>query len=169
MVSTLCRDHTYRFIQMGRLLERADMTTRIIDIGAAALLGEDRVNSLHKGTVDPLIWACLLRSLSAVSAYRREYGPTVEAKSMVDFVFRDETLPRSVKYCLNDIRAELLPLKNNESALILVDQARRSLSRFNPHTSSRKDLHRFIDRFQLKLINLNAAIDEQWLFQNLEE
>ncbi len=169
LVSTLSRDHTYRFLQIGRLLERADMTTRIIDVGAAALLGEDRQPSLHKGTVDPLIWASLLRSLSAVGAYRREYGPSVEAKCMVDFVFRDANLPRSVKYCLNDIRTELLPLKNNKPALKLVDQARRSLSRFDPQTSSREELHRFIDKFQLKLMHLNATIDEQWLFQNNDD
>lgn len=169
LVSTLSRDHTYRFLQIGRLLERADMTTRIIDVGAAALLGEDRQHSLHKGTVDPLIWASLLRSLSAVGAYRRKYGPSVKAKFMVDFVLRDATLPRSVKYCLNDIRTELLPLKNNKPALKLVDQARRSLSRFDPQTSSREELHRFIDKFQLKLMHLNATIDEQWLFQNNDD
>lgn len=169
LVSTLCRDHTYRFIQIGRLLERADMTTRIIDVGAAALLGEERQNSLHRGTVDPLIWACLLRSLSAVGAYRREFGPSVEANHMVDFVMRDPTLPRSVRYCLNDIRAELLPLKNHKPALKLLDQARRSLSRFNPHTSSLEQLHRFIDQFQQKIFTLSAAIDEQWLFQNNDE
>jgi len=73
LMSTLCRDHAYRFIKLGALLERADMTTRIIDVGAGALLGNERLNK----AVDPLIWACLLQSLSAMGTYRRTIGPLV--------------------------------------------------------------------------------------------
>lgn len=128
VVSTLPRGHAYRFIKLGQLLERADMTTRVIDVGAAALLGDERLHS----TVDPLIWASLLNSLSAMGAYRREIGPQVEANAMVDFVLREGTLPRSVKFCLNGIRKELVPLKNNTDALKLVIKARRKLSLFDP-------------------------------------
>jgi uncharacterized alpha-E superfamily protein len=39
--STLCRDHSYRFIKLGQLLERADMTTRIIDVGVQDFLDKE--------------------------------------------------------------------------------------------------------------------------------
>ncbi|MEH6558817.1 MAG: alpha-E domain-containing protein [Oceanicoccus sp.] len=164
MMSTLPRDHAYRFIKLGHLLERADMTTRVIDVGAAALLGEDR----HHSTVDPLIWGSLLKSLSAMGAYRREYGPQVEANSMVDFVLRDANLPRSVKFCLNGMREELLPLKNHKSALKLLDRSRRKLSRFDPQASSREQLHVFIDEFQAGLISLSAEIGSTWFLKEPE-
>ncbi len=161
LMTTLPRDHAYRFVRLGYLIERADMTTRIIDVGAAALLGEDR----HHSTVDPLIWASLLKSLSAMGAYRREFGPQVEASSMVDFVLRDANLPRSVKYCLNGMREELLPLKNNKSALKLLDRSRRKLSRFDPGVSSREELHLFIDVFQAGLIDISAEIGSTWFLK----
>ncbi|MGK0498972.1 MAG: putative alpha-E superfamily protein [Oceanicoccus sp.] len=164
MMSTLPRNHAYRFIKMGQLIERADMTTRIINVGAAALLGEDR----HHSTVDPLIWASLLKSLSAMGAYRREFGPQVEANSMVDFVFRNADLPRSVKYCLDGMREELLPLNNNKSILKRLDSSRRKLSRFDPHTSSREQLHLFIDQFQAGLIELSAEIGSTWFLKEPE-
>ena len=158
VISTLPRGHAYRFIKLGHLIERADMTTRVIDVGAAALLDDERLRS----TVDPLIWACLLRSLSALGAYRREIGPQVEVNAMVDFVLRDGSLPRSVKFCLNGIRNELVPLKHNKDALKTVDRARRKLSRFNVEQRSREELHAFIDEFQVTLNSLSYAIDQAW-------
>ncbi len=158
VASTLQRGHAYRFIKLGQLLERADMTTRVIDVGAAALLGNERLHS----TVDPLIWTSLCNSLSAMGAYRREFGPQVEASAMVDFVLREGALPRSVKFCLDGIRKELTPLKNNRDALKLVIKARRKLSLFDPQVSSREELHVFIDRFQLILTQLYTSIDHTW-------
>ena len=158
IISTLCRDHAYRFIKLGHLLERADMTTRVIDVGAAALLGDER----HHEAVDPLIWASILKSLSAMGTYRRTIGPLVEVASVVDFVFRDDSLPRSVKFCLNGIREELIPLAHNRAALKVLDRSRRSLSRFDPEDASRDELHAFIDEFQANLIGLGTAIDEAW-------
>lgn len=158
LMTTLPRDHANRFIKLGHLLERADMTTRIVDVGAAALLGEER----HYSTVDSLIWASLLKSLSAMGAYRRSIGPLVDPGSMVNFVFREPALPRSVRFALNGIREELGPLKRNTAAIKLVDRARRKLSRFDPEVRSREELHQFIDQFQLSLTELNQTIEQTW-------
>ena len=158
LMTTLCRDHAYRFIKLGHLLERADMTTRVIDVGAGALLGDERLNK----AVDPLIWACLLQSLSAMGTYRRTIGPLVEANAVVEFVFRERSLPRSVKFCLDGIRQELVPLKHNHEALKVMERARRRLSRFHVEQAERQDLHNFIDRFQLELNTLGSIISSTW-------
>jgi len=158
LMSTLCRDHAYRFIKLGHLLERADMTTRIIDVGAGALLGNERLNK----AVDPLIWACLLQSLSAMGTYRRKIGPLVEATEVVDFVFREGSLPRSVRFCLDGMRTELLPLKHNKEALKVLERSRRRLARFDADTTRRDELHSFIDRFQLELNTLGGIIAATW-------
>lgn len=158
VMATLPRGHAYRFIKVGRLLERADMTTRVIDVGAAVLLSDER----NLRTFDPLIWASLLKSLSALDTYQREIGPQVEVGTAVDFVLRESALPRSVSFSLNGIREELLPLNNNKAALSLVNKARRKLSSFDPQVSSREELHIFIDQFQLVLTDLYSSIDRTW-------
>ena len=81
---------------------------------------------------------------------------------MVDFVFREGSLPRSIKFCLQGMREELAPLKHSKDALRLLDRARRKLSRFDPQQRSREELHIFIDQFQAILIDLNATIDDTW-------
>lgn len=158
IITTLCRDHAYRFIQLGQLLERADMTTRVIDVGAGVMLREER----HLTAVDPLIWASLLDSLSALGTFRRTIGPQIESDAVVEFVLRDRTLPRSVRFCLDRIRRELHPLKNRTKATRLLEGARRSLARFPVEKASREDLHRFIDRFQLRINELHNVIVESW-------
>lgn len=158
VLTTLPRGHSYRFIKLGSLLERADMTTRIIDVGAAAILGQEAADP----AVESLLWGNLLKSLSAMGAYRLHIGPSVEANAVIDFVFKEPTLPRSALFCLNGIREELKPLKNNGPALRLVDHLRRRLKRFNAIDLSLAQVHEFIDNFQLLLIKLNRNISDTW-------
>jgi uncharacterized alpha-E superfamily protein len=56
--STLCRDHSYRFIKLGQLLERADMTTRIVDVGASDFSAR---GNAPQG-IEHLLWGTLLKS-----------------------------------------------------------------------------------------------------------
>ncbi len=50
----------------------------------------------------------------------------VEANGVVDFVFHERSLPRSVRFCLDGIRAQLVPLKHNKDALKVLDRSRRT-------------------------------------------
>ena len=162
VITTMTRDTTYRFMAIGHMVERADMTTRIVDVGAGGLLQKESDNP----TVDPLIWGSLLRSLSAMSAYRRTVGPLPEAAPVVQFLFKEQTLPRSLAFCLNGLRVELGQLKNPSAALKDVERARRRLSRFNPETSSWEEMHAFIDRIQLDLNSVHDRIAESWFLPN---
>ncbi len=158
LLSTLSRDHAYRFIKLGHLLERADMITRVIDVGAGDIL--DREGAF--AAIDPLLWGALLQAMSAMGPYRRVIGPLVEKNAVVDFVFNEPTFPRSVRFCLRGIREELGPLKNNKDALRVNERARRRLRKFESTQVSREQLHDFIDAFQRVLIDLHSAIDSTW-------
>lgn len=156
--STLCRDHTYRFIKIGQLLERADMTTRIVDVGATDFL--DREGAGHG--IEHLLWGTLLRSLSALGAYRRLIGPQVEKNDAVDFVFMEQSFPRSVRFCIRGIREELRQLTNNADALRATERSRRKLRRFSAIEMDQASLHKYIDELQVIINGLHGAIDETW-------
>ncbi len=156
--TTLSRDHAYRFIKLGQLLERADMTTRVVDVGAGDIL--DREGNF--AAIDPLLWSSLLNALSAMSAYRRQVGPLIEKNAMVDFVFMEPAFPRSVRFCIRGIREELGPLKNNGATLRSIERIRRRLRRFHAEQVSRAELHAFIDEFQHQVNLLHRSIDATW-------
>jgi len=86
----------------------------------------------------------------------------VEAEHVVEFVFREAMLPRSVAFCLAGVREELKPLKNHQAALRVLDRGRRKLSRLNAASMSREELHRYIDEFQSLLSDLHRAITSTW-------
>ena len=160
--STLCRDHSYRFIKIGQLLERADMTTRIIDVGARDFL--DRENAQH--AIEHLLWGTLLKSLSALGAYRRNVGPQVEKNAAVDFVFMEPTFPRSVRFCIHQIREELDQLGNNREALRSTERLRRQLRGFEAEALASAQLHDYIDELQLKIDGLHGAISDSWFLSH---
>jgi uncharacterized alpha-E superfamily protein len=156
--STLCRDHSYRFIKIGQLLERADMTTRIVDVGTRDFLDKD--GSQH--AIEHLLWGTLLKSLSALGAYRRMIGPQVEKDAAVDFVFMEPTFPRSVRFCIRGIREELAQLKNNRAAMRIIERSRRKLRGFEAAAFEDEALHAYIDDLQVVINDLNRAISGTW-------
>lgn len=160
--STLCRDHSYRFIKMGQLLERADMTTRIIDVGASDFLERE---GAAQG-IEHLLWGTLLKSMSALGAYRRMIGPQVEKNAAANFVFMESTFPRSVRFCIRGIHEELAPLSNNEAALRVVERVRRKLRGFDSADLDQQALHKYIDDLQLIISDLHQAVQSSWFHRD---
>ena len=158
LLSSLPRDHAHSFTKLGRLLECADMATRMIDVGA----GDIGERAEQFSTLDPLLWGALLQGLSAGSAYRREVGPIVDRQAVVNFVFLAPGFPRSVKFCVREIRNELGKLSGSEEALKVVSRLSRRLNRLNKQEMTQAELHPFIDEFQVQLNNLHFAIQDTW-------
>lgn len=100
---TMEHGEAWHFSQLGRFIERADQTSRILDVKYYLLLPEAR--DVGK-PVDDLQWSALLRSTSGFEAYRRTYG-RVSSESVVKFLLFDLTFPRSVIYCTTQAQVAL--------------------------------------------------------------
>jgi uncharacterized alpha-E superfamily protein len=102
----MSRDHAYEMLRLGRTLERADMTTRVLDVRAVSLL------ETGDGQLSDVQWGAVLRSLSALQMFHRTRSEPVEAAAVVDFLLHDLDFPRSVRCCLDKVAASLarLPL-----------------------------------------------------------
>ena len=156
--SAVSRDHAYSFLKMGRLIERSDMTSRTIDTAVASVLN-------HQSEEKPdftLVWAGLLKSLSASSAYRREIGPMVDGDDVFDFLFRNGSFPRSVYFCLLGIEEVLSQLKNNDAVSEQLDNTIEMVLEIEAGQTSLKDKHQLIDKLQKQLIGLNNLIADTW-------
>ena len=98
--STMSRGEEYNFLKLGRSLERADQTSRILDVKYFILLPTPAdVGSV----VDDLLWAALLHSVSGYEMFRKRHGRIVPEK-VVDFLVLDREFPRAILYSLE--RAE---------------------------------------------------------------
>ena len=110
---TMSHDDAYAFLEIGRGLERADMTTRILDVQAGILLSQRDGVSAYAD----LTWMGVLRSLSAHQMFRRTVGSSVSGPAALRFLLRDPQLPRSVERCLIEISRALLELSRHHQPM----------------------------------------------------
>jgi uncharacterized alpha-E superfamily protein len=102
--ATLSRDLAWQFSRLGRVLERADKTTRILDVKYFLLLpSPDEVG----GVLDELQWISLLRSAGAYQMFRKARQQVIEPRAVAAFLLLDPIFPRSVRYCLDRIHETL--------------------------------------------------------------
>jgi uncharacterized alpha-E superfamily protein len=91
--ATIDRGIIWDFMDMGRHIERADKTTRFLDI--SAYLPPSAPVGMH--------WNAIVRSCGAMGAYRAKHSGMVEPKKVVDLLIYSRSFPRSVRYCIERV------------------------------------------------------------------
>ena len=95
--ATLTHEEGWQFMQLGKFLERADKTLRILDIEYELLRETAEPTDL---TLVNLQWAAVLRSCRAYEAYQRLFVGRVEPERVVGFLLLHPQFPRSVRFSL---------------------------------------------------------------------
>jgi uncharacterized alpha-E superfamily protein len=159
--SMIPRTDLWWFFQLGRHLERADNTSRILDVKYYMLLPDlDSVGS----ALDMVQWASVLRSCSAFEAFRRSRRGQLNLERVVDYLVRDEVFPRSILFsiteaeqCLGQITANAAHLKDNQPAR-LIRELRAELEMIDVPAVIADGLHEFLDDIQAKISVIHASL-----------
>ncbi|BDY32982.1 MULTISPECIES: alpha-E domain-containing protein [Mycolicibacterium] len=115
--STLSRDDGYRFMVLGRAIERVDMTVRLL------------LSRVGDSASSPA-WVTLLRSAGAHDTYLRTYRGVLDAGRVVEFMLLDRLFPRSIFHSLRLAEHNLDELLNRpHNRLGATDEAQRLLGR----------------------------------------
>lgn len=101
--STTSRNEAWEFMDLGRHLERADKTTRFLDVSSYLPPAADGMEAVSTGI---LHWTAILRSCGAMGAFRAEQRP-INARGVVDFLMFSKAFPRSVRYCIEKVDISL--------------------------------------------------------------
>jgi len=110
--STISRSDGWHFGQLGQSLERADNTSRILDVKYHIILPSvDSVGS----PIDIIHWAALLKSVSAYNMYRRHYGKILPI-NITEFLILEREFPRSILFCLQKAEFSLRKISGNQSS-----------------------------------------------------
>jgi uncharacterized alpha-E superfamily protein len=160
--ATMSHGEAWRFCRLGRKLERADKTTRILDVKYFLLLP-----AVHDvGTpIDDIQWAAVLRSASALEMYRKRHG-RVASERIVDFLLLEREFPRAVHYCLIHADEALHAISGTHSGTFSnaaeqrLGQLRADLAFTAVADIIAAGLHEYLDVLQGRLNRLNDAIRE---------
>lgn len=152
---TMNRNDAHTFMTLGRNLERADMTSRIVDVRSAQLLPAETPELRPFETVQ---WMSVLKSLSGYQMYRLKMRSRVKRADVLQFLLRDDQFPRSCQFCLTQIESSLTPLPRSEGVNEVLETAAKFIERAPLATLDQPGLHELIDRIQLNINNVHNMI-----------
>lgn len=155
LAGTMSHDATYDFLRIGRNLERADMSIRIIDVRSASLLP-------HQAELTPfenIQWMSVLKSMSGYQMYRRHMQVRVRRPQVLKFLLANREFPRAFYHCVCEVEESLRHLPRSDKALKIVEQIKNAVQTADLDQLEQKALHQFIDEMELAIIDLAAQID----------
>jgi uncharacterized alpha-E superfamily protein len=160
MEATMSRGEAWHFAQMGRLLERADKTSRILDVKYYILLP----SVADVGTpLDAIQWSALLKSASALEMYRKRHG-RITPDEVAEFLILDAEFPRALRFCLRGAEESLHAVTGTNPGTFR-NQAERRLGQLRSELDYAQigdiietGLHEFVDSFQKKLNLVGEAV-----------
>jgi uncharacterized alpha-E superfamily protein len=162
---TMLRNDVYYFLRLGFYLERADNTARILDVKYHVLLPEE---ASVGGGLDYFQWASILRSVSALTAYRWVYHDSLKPWLIADLLILNEQMPRSIASCYANLATYLDELSQAYGRQGPSQRTARSIRTRLQNTSisdifQRKGLHEFLTEFTADNARLGDAIAAQYL------
>ena len=174
--ATVVHNEGWQFMQVGKYLERADKTTRILDLRHETLPEKGLPSQVSQ--TEALEWSAILRSCSAWDAYKGLHGAEVNPRLVADFLLLSEDFPRSVEFCVSTLDVALRAI-SGVAAGRFNNQAEKLCGRLlaELHFSAIEDifeigLHQYLDVVQQKLNSIGDALFNAYIFQpfnSLEE
>lgn len=163
--NTMSHDEGWHFARLGRLIERADKTTRILDVRYFLLL--PAVTDV--GTpLDVVQWSALLHSASALDMYRARHGRLVPRR-VAEFLLLDPDFPRAVRFCIEEAEQSLRAITGSPRGRVhnaaekRLGRLRAELDYMSIEDVFDEGLHEFIDRVQVRLNGVGGAIHDSLL------
>lgn len=161
---TLSHSESWHFCRLGRMIERADKTSRILDVKYFVLL-PDLVDI--GGTIDQAGWTALLNSASALQMYRQQFQ-VIEPANVASFLLLDDKFPRAIRHCLHMAQDSLHEISGTPRGSY-TGEAERLMgvltSRLDYGRASQimsMGLHEYLDWLQQTLNHIGEAISTRF-------
>jgi uncharacterized alpha-E superfamily protein len=163
--ATMTHGEGWDFIRIGLLLERADSTSRILDVKYHILLptGED-----VGGNVDTIQWMAVLKSCSALEAYCKLYVSQVAPWKVAEFLITHADFPRSIRFCIDSLDAALHRI-SGVAETHFANEAERLSGRLRSDVDYvtigeifEIGLHQYLEAIQKRLVEVSDAMYETY-------
>jgi uncharacterized alpha-E superfamily protein len=161
--ATMSHNEAWHFLNVGRMLERADKTSRILDVKYFILLP----STTDVGTpYDDIHWTAVLKSVSGFEMYRKKYG-RIAPSSVVDFLVMDADFPRAVRFCIHEASDSLHAITGTPVGAYscaseqLMGHLRAELDFTSVQNVIQRGLHEYLDGLQVAMnaVDVNLRSD----------
>lgn len=155
----MSHNNAYRFIRVGRSIERADMSSRILEL-ATLLLSESRSNEMRQ--YEGILWRNILQTLNALLMYRQQVRSRVKGDDVLNFLLRDTAFPRSIACCIGDMAETIIKLPNNDRLPEKITELEAYVRSIDTNKTTQQQLRKILDDLQGRLGSLHNDISENW-------
>lgn len=158
---TLLRDEAYYFANMGKFLERADKTSRFLDIGYFNFKSVSDIKTVN--TQDLLVWSAVLKSVSAFNMYRQQYK-SLRQENIIEFLIKDRDFPRAICHSIKKAEYAIYRISGTRPQDSYSNQAEKAITQLKHEIDFTETneiikygLHKYLNDFQVK----NNIIDQE--------
>lgn len=159
----------WNFLQAGKFIERADKTTRMLDIHHRTLPERGLPESVSQA--EALGWSAILRSCSAWDAYKALHGSLVHPRLVAEYLLLSDEFPRSLRFCVGRLDGSLRSISGVSSAKFGNEAEKCSGRLLAELIFSTIDeifeigLHTYMDQVQTRLNHIGESLFKTYIFQ----
>jgi len=163
--ATARRDQPYHFVRLGTFIERADNTARILNVKYA----DEAPDSFEEKEVDKETdyyrLSAVLRSVSALEAYRDTYRDVIDARRVAEIMIFDPKLPRSLRYCMDEATNVIdeLPRASSRVTRRIVSEINAKLRYGTIDEVLDYGLKRYLADFLLDMVKLGNSVNAAYM------
>lgn len=164
--ATMMEGEGWQFMQIGKFLERADNTSRLVDIKYHLILPDEESVG---GPMDTIQWMNVLKSCSAHQAYLTTNRGTVTVSSIVKFLCVNPYFPRSIRFCVDSMDRSLHKISGVSESYYsneverLAGKLRFDIGFQRVEDIFNQGLHNFCDQLQGRLIEVAEALTAEYV------
>ena len=155
--ATILHDEGWHFIQVGKFLERADKTTRVLDMLA------------YQGNPHRTKLASALKSCSAFNAFQAQYRSGFTLENTMRFLLFSRSFPRSVRFCIHQLDEQLHAISGTpvgsykNEAERLTGHSLAQLNFSNIDSVLQAGYHPYIDALQSQFNDIGQQVFEAYI------
>ncbi len=154
MSANMLHDAHWTFLRLGNFIERADMTSRILEVGCEHIF--EAAADLEP--FNDIQWRSVLLSLDATQSYNQVVQGPVSQEAVLEFLVHNTQLPRSLAYSLNSLRNSTRDLPRNEKVIRAINRLRRQVGGLDVEALDIEGIETFLDDFQSELAGIDSEI-----------
>jgi uncharacterized alpha-E superfamily protein len=167
--ATIPHSEGWHFMQVGKYIERADKTTRILDVRHASVPAKGMPAPANQS--ETLEWSAVLRSCSAWDSFRQIHAAEVDPRDVAEFLLLSEDFPRSVRFCMGAFDSALRRISGvpegrySNSAEKLSGRLLAELQFSSVEDVFERGLHDYLDLLQQRFDGIGSALFATYIFQ----
>ncbi|MEZ5256445.1 MAG: circularly permuted type 2 ATP-grasp protein [Ilumatobacteraceae bacterium] len=155
---TMSHNDGWRFLILGRMIERAILTAGLLDVQIAPLIPLDRAAVFHH-------WVSTLRAVGGYQEYRKVFQASLDPLDATEFLVQSDDFPRSILRCVRQCESLLHALRTDSmgpDARRRIGRLRASLEFADMESELDSGLHRFLRGIVLQLEQFSEVVSEEF-------